>query len=290
MRGEETALVIGSDGSIGRALTEELRGAGKAVAETTRRRALPFSADRTFLDLNDDMSCWEPPGDVAVAYLCAGVSSLERCRVVPRESARVNVDHTVALAERLVARGTFVVFPSTNLVFDGTRPHRRAEDPVCPRTEYGRQKADAERRLLALGESVAVVRLSKVLGPAVPLLSSWVLALRNNRVVHPFSDVVFSPVPLTFTVQLLRRIGELRLPGVVQISGTEDITYEQVARRAAERIGVCHRLVRPVTSNEAGVCLEAVPSHTTLDTTRLRAELFVEPPDVWSTVDSVLGP
>src|SRR5690606_26325829 len=116
------------------------------------------------LDLADDPPRWRLPEDVAVAFLCAAVTALRSCEADPAGTARANVEHTARLASMLVGRGAFVVFLSSNLVFDGSEPRRRADAPTCPATEYGRQKAAAEGALLAMG-GVSIVRLTKVVGP-----------------------------------------------------------------------------------------------------------------------------
>ena len=288
MKRNDTFLVVGADGMIGRALADHLVRAGETVLETTHLLDT-LSDHRVFLDMTQDISEWRPPEPVSVAVICAAATSLERCRTQPEQSALFNVHNTVAVAKKLVANDAFVVFPSTNLVFDGSVPFREAEDVVCPQTEYGWQKAETERQLLASGDSTSVVRFTKVLGPNMPLLKGWIEALQNNEVIHPFSDMVMAPVPLSFAVHVLHRITELRRPGIVQVSGKEDVTYAQVARHIAQRIGASPDLVQPMKSTEAGLQLEAVPSYTTLDTTRLRMELGMEPPDVWSAINSVFG-
>lgn len=168
-------------------------------------------------------------------------------------------------------------------------PFRKANERVCPQTAYGRQKTEAERQLLALGDLIAVVRFSKVIGPNMPLLKGWMQAFRNNEVIHPFSDMVMAPVPLPFAVDVLCRIAEIRLPGIVQVSSEKDVTYEQVARHIVQRINANPVLVQPIRSRASSLQLEATPSHTTLDTARLRVDLGMEPPDVWSAIDLVLG-
>lgn len=277
-------MIIGADGLIGQALVAHLIRAGESVWETTRRPET-VSGRRLFLDLAEDVSSWHPPDRISVAYLCAAVSSLERCRKEPVQSAVVNVQNTVVLAKTLVERGVFVVFPSTNLVYDGSAPFRKADDPVCPRTEYGRQKAAAEKQLSTLGDSVAIVRFTKVIGPDMPLFKGWIQALRNGETIHPFSDMVLAPVPLPFAVEVLHRVGKMRLPGILQVSGEKDITYEQMARYIARRLGVNSDRVQPLSWQEAGLQPEAAPTHTTLDTTRLRVECGMKPPDVWLAVE-----
>ena len=283
------SLVIGADGLVGRALIDSLLRAGRSVLETTRR-SNTISKRRVFLDLRGDVSAWRLPCQTCVAYFCAAVSSMECCRREPAESAIVNVRNTVALAKTLTESGVLVIFLSTNLVYDGSKPFRKADDAVCPRTEYGRQKSRAEQELSGLGNLISIVRFTKVLGVNALPFKGWIQALQRGEVIRPFSDTVLSPVPLPFAIRVLHRIAELRLSGIVQVSGERDVTYEQVARHIAKRIGTDPDLVQPIRSREADPQLEAIPPYTTFDTTRLRMELGMDPPDVWSTIDSVFRP
>jgi dTDP-4-dehydrorhamnose reductase len=168
-------------------------------------------------------------------------------------------------------------------------PRRSPGDPVSPISEYGRQKAEVERQVLGFGEGGAVARFTKVLEPRAPLLQGWLQALRKGEPIHPFADMVMAPVPLGFAVKALHRVIRRRLPGVVQVSADRDVPYAEVASHVARRLGASRELVQPVTAREAGVPVSARPAHTTLDATRLREELGLEPPDVWSTTDATLG-
>ena len=83
------------------------------------------------------------------AVLAAAVTKLDACERDPEATARVNVEANLALAAMLASQGVYVVFLSSNQVFDGTRPHRLGSEPTSPQTVYGRQKAEVESRLLA---------------------------------------------------------------------------------------------------------------------------------------------
>ena len=151
-----------------------------------------------------------------------------------------------------------------------------------------RQKAEAEGRLLALGNLISIVRFTKILTPETQLFKGWLKSLRNNEAIHPFSDMVMAPVSLAFAVDVLCRIGEVLLPDVLQVSGDKDITYEQIAMHIVERIGCKPSLVQAIASIEACLNAEAVPVHTTLDTSRLHVELKMRPPNIWPLIDSVV--
>ncbi len=235
------------------------------------------------LDLARDVAGWIPPR-AAVAFLCAAITSQEKCRAEPAASRAVNVDATLLLAEKLVRQGTHVVFPSTNLVLSGERPHQNADDPYMPQTEYARQKAEAEQRLRQL-PGTCIVRFTKVLGPDAPLLRAWCEALRRGEVIHPFSDMPIAPVPLGIAVESLAAIAAARAEGIVQVSATEDITYANVARFIAKRLGAAESLVQPIAASSSGAAIEYVPRHTTLDTTRLRTEFGLVPPSPWDAIE-----
>lgn len=284
MNQSNISLVIGAEGMIGGAMGRRLLHLGEPVVRTTRVPEVHAIA----LDLSSDVAAWTPPCGVAAAYLCAAVASVDACRRDPAGTFAVNVTATVTLAQALVGCGAWIVFPSTNLVFDGSVPFPRAESPVAPATEYGRQKAEAEKRLMALCERMCVVRFAKVLGPHNALLSAWADELRSGRAIHPFGDMRMAPVPLDCAVDVLLRVGRERLRGFLQVSGPEDVSYEAVARHVARRVGAPASLVKPIQTAASGLELEHVPLHTTLDLSRLRDELGMAPPDVWTTIDGAL--
>ena len=187
------------------------------------------------LELTNSPECWSLPDSIGTAYLCAGITTHDACRQDPAGSRQVNVHRTVELARRLLAEGAFVVFPSTSLVFDGSTAYSDALRPVSPRTEYGRQKAEAERELLSL-PGTAVVRMSKVLGLDWPLGKKWRAALEGGLPIHPFSDMVMAPMSIDFAVDVLVKVGSAKAEGIHQISADHDIAYAEAAARLVSRL------------------------------------------------------
>ncbi len=281
---DERWLIVGGDSTIGAALARQASAAGHRILCTSRR---PASDNVLSLDLASDPASWMLPERVDVAFLCAAVTSIEVCRTQPVGTRLVNVERTLALARLLAARGVRVVFLSTNQVFDGSQPHRMASDPTCPLTEYGRQKADAEREILDMGG--AVVRLTKVVGDVPPLFRSWNAALRRGEPIEPFEDMVFSPVPIEVAAETSIAVGTRKFAGIVQISGERDVSYAEVARCLAGRLGVDPSLVRPVGSGSRGLPAYAAPRFTTLDATDLRRVFGIAIPPVQEAVENLIA-
>jgi dTDP-4-dehydrorhamnose reductase len=263
----DSVLIVGADGTIGRSLAAAFEAAGKTVWQTIRHRDR-VGGQRIFLDLSQDMAHWPlPPAPISTAILCAAVTSLERCRLDPESSRQVNVAGTIALARRLVEAGAFVVFLSTNLVFDGETPLVKPTDPVNPQTEYGCQKVEAEAQLLAWEEQIAIVRFSKVLSPDMPLFQGWIRDLKAGKVIHPFSDMVMAPVSLAFAVKVLLEVTERRVLGIFHVSAMQDVSYAAAAQYIACKLGADMELVQPTSYRESGVGF--APLNTSLDSSRL---------------------
>ncbi len=284
MSQEPKILVVGGDSTIGNALAETLQQRGEFVWRTSRR-ASSLGPHVQFLDLDEESAKWRLPDAVDIAYLCTGVTSLKNCREDRENSRRTNVDQTLTLARMLIDRHAFVVFLSTNLVFDGSVAFRNPDDATCPCTEYGRQKAAVEKALMGYGNRVGIVRLSKVVPPDFSLIRQWSDALCQDRPVNPFSDMVMSPVTLLVAVSVVIAVGEARYAGITQYSADSDVTYHEVTQRLARRLGADDRLVQPRRAADSGETIEHAPSHTTLDSERARRDLGISPPSVWVTVD-----
>lgn len=210
---------------------------------------------------------------------------MDHCQVNPETTRQVNVLNTVALAKRLVNRGAFVIFLSTNTVFDGDTPFVKPTDPVNPQTEYGRQKAEAEEQLQIFKDKISVVRFNKVITPDMLLFNGWVRDLKTRKQIHPFSDMVMAPLSLEFVVKVLLQVSKSQLPGITQASAAEDVTYTYAAKYISKKLGVEQKLIRPISYQEVGIPFS--PSHTTLDSTRL-STFGLNPPTITKVLDQFL--
>ena len=279
-----TYLVVGGDGMLGAAICARLARSECRVIATSRRGI----SGTMPLDLSRQPNTWSIPRGVDVAFLCAGMTSVPMCREMPEAAWAVNVTGTAEVARRLAANGAFVVFPSSNRVFDGSVPYQRPEAPTCPRTEYGRTKAAAEERLLTLGEAAGVVRFTKIIGRSSRLITDWKAALTAACVVHPFVDMTMAPISLTVAVDVMLGIGLSRVTHIIQASGAADVTYETACRLAWELLGGDMSLISPIRCRDAAVSVDHVPEFTTLDANRVTSLTGVPPPSIETTLFDVL--
>jgi dTDP-4-dehydrorhamnose reductase len=284
-------LIIGGDSEIGAATYRLIQAQGNPVLATTRRRDR-IAHDRPFLDLSDPLESWEAPKGTLAACVCAAVARLEACANDPKASARINVIQTLRVIEKLLASGIYVLFLSTNQVFDGRTPSIPCNASHSPISEYGRQKARTEaklRELMARGAPLAILRLAKVVSPDIPLLRNWIKALKDGRTISAFHDMMLAPVPVDLVCRAITALMNDRAGGIFQLSGPLDATYVEVARIIAHWIGADASLISSTKACSAvsaeGIC----PLHTTLDSRLLCERYQFEVPDVQEVIKNVIA-
>jgi dTDP-4-dehydrorhamnose reductase len=282
-------LIVGGDSEIGAATFRAMQAQGNAVAATTRRRE-NVASDRPFLDLAAPLEDWAPPPETQAVCLCAAIARLTACADDPEGSAHINVVQTLALAEKLLARGIAVLFLSTNQVFDGRTPHERAEAPHSPVSEYGRQKARAEAALLRQmenGAPVAILRLAKVVSDTMPLIDGWIKDLTAAKPIRVFNDLALAPTPIDLVCTAIAALLQDRARGIFQFTGPRDVTYADIGRFLAAYLDADQKLVNQTSARAAGSPEGATPLNTTLDSSLLRVHYGLAVPDVWEVVGRV---
>ena len=279
-------LVVGVDGQVGGPLADHLQSQGVNVLGTTRRKDRVGNG-RVYLDLAEPEENWPALPDVETAILCASVTRLETCENDPTGTAKVNVDGVVALARKLAARGTHILYLSTTGVFDFTEPFRRHDCEPSPVTTYGHQKASAEKQILSLGDMVSVLRLTKVIGPSMPLLQRWSAILGQNSPISAFRDTTIAPITTDFVNFMIKKICSSKAPGIFHASGDADLAYTVLAEHFVRAMGKESDLVVPEKGQAIGQPAGPAPRYTTLDMTRERELFGILPPSSLETIIKV---
>jgi dTDP-4-dehydrorhamnose reductase len=283
-------LLIGGDSELGVACYRRLRQSGQAVQATTRRRG-EVSPERPFFNALHPLEDWKLPPDVDAACVFLAVARLRDCAADPVGSAEVNIAQTVRFIDKLTANGTYVLFLSSNQVFDGETANVSADASMCPVSEYGRQKAATEaaiRERIAQGAPLGILRLSKVLSPTWELVQGWIDALVRGKSVRAFDDMTVSPVPVNLCNTAITALLQRKLPGVYQLTGPRDVSYAEIGRHLARQFGVSPDLIEPISAYSAGMPEGSTPRHTTLDSTFFARQCDIVVPDAWDVLAPVL--
>lgn len=271
-------MVVGGAGMIGGALFYFLRRSSEKVVATGLWKN-KLGKEKIYLNLASASSEWMIPDCIKTVYICAGITKLNECQKDPIGSSRVNVDGITRFSEFMLKRGAFIVFLSSNQVFDGNIANVPAHIPQNPQSEYGHQKATVEKFLNQWPEKTAIVRMTKVVGPD-SIFSRWSQSLCNGHFIYPFVDMVVSPIPLVTVVSILRLIGDQQLAGIWQISGKSDLAYSDLAYLIAKDLSINTNLIKPRTMAEAGLEGNINVANTTMSIKRLMQDLGIVPPNI----------
>ncbi|MEX2561343.1 MAG: sugar nucleotide-binding protein, partial [Pirellulales bacterium] len=166
----------------------------------------------------------------------AGYVRVDDAEREPGPCFRENERGAAALAAACAGAGIPLVTFSSDLVFDGQQgsPYRE-QDTVGPLGVYGRTKAEAERRVLALHPRALVIRTSAFFGPWDEY--NFVTAgLRTLRAGLPFPAADDTTVSPTYVPDLVHACLDLLIDaesGVWHLANQGETTWAGFARRAA---------------------------------------------------------
>lgn len=221
MERHTSVLVTGAGGQVGRAL----------------QAILPSASYRAHEDLDVGRAT-----DVAravtgheVVVHCAAVTNVDRCEREPELAARVNDEGTWNVVEAARKTGAWVLYLSTDYVFDGSKVGEYEEtDRPFPINHYGRTKLAGEQHVLAVGGHL-VVRSSWVYGAGRNFVKAIVDAARHGRALTVTGDQVGRPTSADDLATAMVRLVELRPEGVLHVAGDGEPPSRSVWAAAALR-------------------------------------------------------
>lgn len=214
----DRVLVLGGSCAIGRALKARLGERALATHRGRGREDWPrFDVLADPLDpLLDRLGLFRH------AVVLFAESNPDRCAKDPAAARHLNVDRTVEILDRLLARGIIPLFTSTESVFDGRKGRYVETDQPNPLMTYGRLKLEVERHLEA--KPALVVRLARVVG-ATPgdrtLFTGWLADIAAGKTIRVAADNRFSPIHVDDVAEGLVRLMERGLTGLFHLGNPE---------------------------------------------------------------------
>jgi dTDP-4-dehydrorhamnose reductase len=229
----QPVLITGATGTL-----------GSAFARTCKQRDLEYVVlNRQEMDIAVAESV-----EAAVARYrpwaiinASGYVNVDRAEHEVERCFRENVTGPAVLAEVCARHAIQLLTFSSDLVFDGRQDSPYLEsDPVGPLNSYGRSKAEAERRVLALFPEALMVRTSAFFGPwdMHNFVTLVLKALLEERSFMVSKDITVTP---TYVPDLVNASLDLlidREAGIWHLTNGEPITWAGLALKAAEKAGI----------------------------------------------------
>ncbi len=197
-----------------------------------------------------------------VVIHAAANADVNACENDPQQFESINTQVPARLARLCARAGIGFVFTSTDLVFDGRQAPYCETDPVGPICVYGRQKADAERRVLDHHPNALVCRLPLMYGAGPHARRHFVVrmlqAIRSNRVLNLFIDEYRTPVDVDSAAEgMLALLGQAT--GLLHLGGFVRLSRYELGLALARQLNADPGMIHPVCIADIPLAVSRAP-------------------------------
>ncbi len=185
----------------------------------------------------------------------AAMTNVDKCELEKRLSWRINVEGTQTIVKVCKKYRSFMVYVSTDYVFDGDRGMYTESDQVNPINYYGLTKLMGEESVRNIIHQACIARTSVIYG-SIPATGKtnfalWLLdKLRKREKVQIVTDQTNSPTLNTNLAEMILEILERKLYGTYHLAGGSRLSRYQFAITFAKIFDLDTSLIDPCTSDE----------------------------------------
>ena len=182
----------------------------------------------------------------AILHLAAN-SNPNDCEQNP-SSQIINVDVPEHLAAHCATQNIPFLFTSTDLVFDGGNAPYSTTDSTNPIMNYGKQKLEAEQKILKIYPKAIIARMPLMYGlpkNGIGFMNAWMRNLQTGKNVYCFTDeyrtATFGGDAAQGIFALLKNKGS----GIFHLGGPERMSRFEFATKMATHFGLDKNLIIP---------------------------------------------
>jgi dTDP-4-dehydrorhamnose reductase len=231
-----TVLVTGAGGQVGREVVEQFG-------------ARAIGLDHGALDVTDAaaVSATVAQHRPAAIVHCAAYTAVDACESHPDDAMALNATATRNVMEAARSVGAYVVYLSTDYVFDGTKPTPYVEtDAPNPMSVYGRTKLAGEEEIDA---DSAILRISWVCGRYGNNMVKTILRLAAEHDMLQFvADQRGHPTIVSDLVSMLPRFVDERLSGIWHVTNQGAVSWYEFAQAVLAAAGDDPGRVLPIAT------------------------------------------
>ncbi|MDB5276652.1 MAG: family oxidoreductase [Ferruginibacter sp.] len=251
-------LITGSNGLLGQHLVKMILDTTsyEVMATSKREPRLVIQDSRIHyysLDITDGMAVnllLEKLRPDTIIH-CAALTQVDECEQDPIKAWEINVTATRFLVEAAKQINAFMIFVSTDFVFDGIHGPYKETDEVNPVSYYGSTKVAAEKAVAESGLPYAIVRTCLLYGNILfgtrSNVISWVKEnLEQGQKIKVVSDQWRTPTYIEDLAKGILLIAEKKVTGLFHISGKDFLSPYDMAMATAEYLHLDASLIEKV--------------------------------------------
>lgn len=226
-----------------------------------------------------------------VVVHAATLTDVDKCETDKELAWKINVEGTRNVAEAAKASHAFLVYISTDYVFNGEKGNYKETDTPDPVDYYGLTKLEAEEIVQEIMEEYCIARGSVIYGalPAAGKINFalWLInKLKGAEKPKLLTDQWNTPTLNTNMADMTLEIIERKLTGIYHTSGATRISRYDFAKQLAQTFNLNADLLTPNTMAEFSWSAKR-PKDSSLDTTKAQQTLKNKPLEIQQALEQL---
>jgi dTDP-4-dehydrorhamnose reductase len=274
-------LVTGASGLLGTKVVEFAINAGHMVYsvynEHPAKRGEAVRLDlRNSRELENTLTTIAPDAVIHTA----SVTDVDYCERNQALAMDINGKVTENIARTCRELNSFLVYVSTDYVFDGGTGLYEEMDAPNPINAYGRSKLLGEQMISKHAPDYCIARTSVLFGCGREYrlnFATWLLEhLSAGETVNVITGQYSSPTLNTHLAKMLLEVTERRIAGVIHLAGSNRVNRYEFANQLAEEFGFDTALIAP-TAPESVSWYAKRPTDSSLSVEKANRLLHTKP-------------
>ena len=272
-------LVTGSAGLVGRQVVKDLSNSHQVFS--CYNESKPEYGDSVKMDLkNHEMisSVLTEKKPEIVIHLGA-MTGVDLCEKERTSASEINTKATEIIAKECSKLNSFLVYVSTDYVFDGNLGMYKEDDVTNPLGFYGKSKLEGEKAVQNFSTNWCIARTSTPFGlhPTKKSFPMWVIEnLQKQKQIDVLIDQFTSPTYIPNLSRMLIEISERRITGIIHTAGASKISRYQMASMVSDKLNLDGTLLKQISMNKMKWVAQR-PKDSSLDVSRASSILNEKP-------------
>ena len=246
-------LVTGSAGLVGRQVVKDLSETHEVFSCYTKSEpefGIPVKMDLLNHERISNVLSEKNP-DIVIHL--GAMTAVDLCESQQDNALKINSQATEILAKECSKINSFMVYVSTDYVFDGNSGLYEENDATNPLGFYGKSKLLGEKSIQNFSSDWCIARTSTPFGlhPTKKSFPIWVIEnLQKQKQIDVLTDQFTSPTYVPSLSRMLIEISERHLNGIIHAAGASKISRYEMAQMISEKLGLDGKLLKEVSIND----------------------------------------
>jgi len=201
-----------------------------------------------------------------------GSLRIDVCERDPKLAYSINVEGTKNLVEICKKNNLYLIYISSDAIFDGTAKFNKEQTTPNPLGVFGKTKVESESIIRENLESYCILRTSNLFGwdKKQQNFAQWIIHERSqNKTVKVISDQIISPSYCLNVADIIVEAATKKVKGIYHVAGKESVTRYDFAQKIATSFNLDEKLLIPTSISELNLDMKR-GKNCSLDTTKLQ--------------------